>query len=112
MIDADMRPLVEADLRGEVIEHFCALGDWIPVLSLIHLSNLMINGIRVRVRPKLHPHAELMQQWADDHKWIPPVHEWEHRYKEAKDEGWQLEANQSFCPWYLDFDYRRVVDSD
>ena len=58
---------------------------------------------------KPHPHAELMQQWADDHKTIPPRHQWEFCGKNEYDKKWVL---LSLAPaWSRSIDYRRVAKS-
>ena len=58
---------------------------------------------------KPHPHAELMQQWCDDHKVIPPLHEWEYRSRAQASPDFWMQKRGSTPSWSVDVEYRRVI---
>ena len=57
-----------------------------------------------------HPHAELIQQWCDDHKVIPPMHEWEFQdpYLNSESGSWVLML-RGYGPVLPRCAYRRVI---
>ena len=59
------------------------------------------------VERTIHPHAKLIQQWAEDHMTIPPMHEWECCAKSELSRRW---ARLTYAPsWSRDTEYRRII---